>query len=93
MLCSRRLVLKEAGMGETDETLIFSQETVEAFASAWASIDGKLDAFNRERGAGVSRDDPTYTGHYEGYMAEAQELLFRAHERMLPKFNLWYYLP
>lgn len=50
---------------------------VERFARAWASIDGKAEAFDRERD-GMDYDNPAYTGHFEGYMAEAHELLVRA---------------
>ncbi len=56
----------------------FSEVIVERFARAWASIDGKTEAFDRERGGGMEYDDPAYTGHFEGYMAEAKELLKRA---------------
>ena len=49
----------------------------EAIARAWASIDGKLEAFERERN-GMDYDDPDYTGHYEGYLAEADELMARS---------------
>lgn len=52
-------------------------DMIEAVARAWASIDGKLDAFERER-EGMDYDDPKYTGHYEGYLAEAKELLARS---------------
>jgi hypothetical protein len=57
----------------------YNDVIVERFARAWASIDGKTEAFDRERGGAVDFDDPTYTGHFEGYMAEARELLKRAH--------------
>lgn len=61
-------------MAETE----FSDVIVERFARAWASIDGKSEAFDRERGIAPDYDDPEYTGHFEGYMAEARELLKRA---------------
>lgn len=60
---------------ERDE---FSDVVVERFARAWASIDGKSEAFDRERGAAMDYDDPDYTGHFEGYMEDARELLRRA---------------
>lgn len=46
-------------------------------ARAWASIDGKAEFFDAEA-KGMHYDDPEYRGHYEGYMAEARELLKRA---------------
>lgn len=66
-------------MAETFD--IHHPDIVRAFAAAWASIDGKLDAFELES-AGMDYDDPRYTGHYEGYMAEASELLRRAGGRI-----------
>jgi len=69
----------------------YPPEVVEAFAAAWASIDGKLDAFLREKGGAIHHDNPTYTGHYEGYMAEANELLRRAGKR-IASFDLFYAL-
>lgn len=58
--------------------LEYDEVVVERFARAWASIDGKAEAFDRERGTAIEYDDPSYTGHFEGYMAEAKELLKRA---------------
>lgn len=44
-------------------------------ARAWASIDGKLEEFDREcRNPNIEND----TGTYEGYMTEAVELVARA---------------
>lgn len=65
----------------------YHQDIVRAFAAAWASIDGKLDAFEREAN-GMDYDDPDYTGHYEGYMYEAAELLSRAGDR-ISEFDLF----
>ena len=63
-------------MSETE----FSEAVVERFARAWASIDGKVEAFDRERGVPIPDDIEAvgFTGHYLGYMAEAEELLKRA---------------
>ena len=65
-----------------DPALTFSEEVVERFARAWASIDGRLDEFDRERNRPLppeeAWDGETWTGHYIGYMAEARELLERA---------------
>lgn len=47
-------------------------------ARAWASIDGWTDEFDRESQPDVKYDAPEYTGHYEGYMSEAAELIRRA---------------
>lgn len=53
----------------------------EAIAEAWASIDGKLEAFVREKSGAVKSDDPTFGGHYDGYMTEAEELIERVRKR------------
>ena len=66
---------------------IYHPDIIRAFAEAWASIDGKLDAFLLES-EGIDYDDPAYTGHYEGYMAEASELLRRANDRIV-SFDLF----
>lgn len=54
----------------------FSDVIVERFARAWASIDGKADRFDQERGRSYLEEDNT--GTFEGYMIEALELLRRA---------------
>jgi hypothetical protein len=60
----------------------FSEEVVERFARAWASIDGRLEDFDRERNRALppaeAWETEEWTGHYIGYMAEARELLERA---------------
>lgn len=65
-----------------DPPLTFSEEVVERFARAWASIDGRLAEFDRERNRPLPPeeewDSEDWTGHYIGYMAEARELLERA---------------
>lgn len=58
----------------------------DALAEAWASIDGKIDAFRKERDGWVEigkldRDAPGYTGHYEGYLADAGEMTKRLSAR------------
>ncbi len=68
---------------------IFSQDVVRAFAASWASIDGKMHQFYAEELHEVKPDDPNYTGHYEGYMTEAQELLKRAGRRLKGRMDLW----
>lgn len=55
-----------------------SPDHIERFARAWASIDGRLEAFDREKDGAIPCDDPTYTGHHEGYIEDAKELLERA---------------
>jgi hypothetical protein len=72
----------------TDRTDIHHPEVVEAFAAAWASIDGKLAAFEREADGSIPYDHPQHTGHYEGYMSEAAELLNRAGKR-IKSFDLF----
>jgi hypothetical protein len=52
----------------------------EAVAQAWASIDGKLDAFRFERDNPKS-PQAEIDGHYQGYMAEAREMIRRLEDR------------
>lgn len=47
---------------------------VEALAEAWASIDGKLDEFRAANGEDV-------TGHRDGYLIEAAEMIERMERR------------
>lgn len=49
--------------------------TVEDLARAWASIDGKREDFDREKASAEM-----VTGHYEGYLSEAEEQIRRAVE-------------
>lgn len=63
------------------------EEIVEKFARAWASMDGKLEEFEK------GKADPAYdmeVGHYMGYMTEAEELIKRsgmaAHLKVVSKF-------
>ena len=49
--------------------------TVEDFARAWASLDGKRDAFDEGRDKSVMEDK---TGHYAGYVVETEEIFERA---------------
>ncbi len=71
----------------TESFDIYHPDVVEAFAAAWASIDGKLDRFTAEKGMDQSHDN--YGGYYDGYMVEAQELLRRAANRMPEGMSLW----
>lgn len=57
----------------------FSEEIIEAFAEAWASIDGKLGLFLEGKKNSSVVDE---YGHYGGYLAEAEELLIRAKIRI-----------
>lgn len=52
-----------------------SGATIEDLARAWASMDGKRDKFDAEKG--MSAADAVY-GHYLGYICEAEEILERA---------------
>ena len=65
----------------TEQTDIHHPDVVEAFAAAWASIDGRLESFERDKREAGSQhsEDP---GTYEGYMYEAAELLNRAGKRI-----------
>lgn len=70
-------------MPEHQPKLVFSFEVIERFARAWASIDGRLNDFERERDKALPPspedwDSENWTGHYLGYMAEARDLLTRA---------------
>lgn len=76
-------------MSDKDDLDIFHPDIVRAFAASWASIDGKLEAFEREEIGPMPRETPGYTGHYEGYMVEADELLRRAGKRLGGRFDLW----
>lgn len=55
------------------------EAAIYALAASWASIDGKLEAFGKERFAS-SRDEAS-TGHREGYLIEAEEMLERLERR------------
>jgi hypothetical protein len=50
----------------------------EALADAWASIDGKLDKFRAGKDLHIEEQPG---GHYEGYMADAEELARRLKKR------------
>ena len=55
------------------EALKSSGVTIEDLARAWASIEGKRDEFD------TGKIDPDeLTGHYGGFVAEAEELVTRA---------------
>jgi len=60
---------------EAMSAAIEAKITVEDLARAWASIDGKRDAFDDGKGKSVFEDA---TGHYAGYCFEARELVERA---------------
>ncbi|KQP31410.1 hypothetical protein [Methylobacterium sp. Leaf100] len=59
----------------------FADEIIQALAESWAGMDGHLADYKRERDEGISLFDPTCTGHYEGYYAEAQSILERLERR------------
>jgi hypothetical protein len=46
-----------------------------ALAKAMATMDGKLDAFLKEADGTIDQSAPNYTGHYDGYLAEASILI------------------
>lgn len=56
-------------------------DAIEALAESWASIDGNLEPFRTERDSGMTHHDPGYTGHYDGYMVEAAEMIQRLRAR------------
>lgn len=49
-----------------------TQEMIEAAALRWATMDGKKDLFLADKD---EPDQDKSTGHYDGYMAEAHEVL------------------
>jgi len=52
---------------------ITRKDMIEDIARAWASLDGKQNQFDR------CKVDPAFedeTGHYEGYIADAEALVF-----------------
>lgn len=49
--------------------------TVEDFARAWASIDGRRDEFDAGR---LSDDITAHGGYYDGYVCETEEAFERA---------------
>lgn len=71
----------------TDRTDFYHPDIVEAFAAAWASIDGKLEEFGLDKNR--HSEDYAYSGTYDGYMIEADELLRRASKRMPASMDLW----
>jgi Protein of unknown function (DUF3606) len=50
----------------------FNPKAIEAIADAWASIDGKDEAFRAGKSAKSLNDEPG--GYYSGYMSHAAEL-------------------
>lgn len=50
-----------------------------ALAEAWASMDGKLEAYHSDRT--MTPADAGYTGHFDGYNIEAAELIVRLQAR------------
>jgi phosphoserine phosphatase len=53
-------------------------DAVEAVAEAWASMDGKLEEFQKGKTADSIE---SFGGHYAGYMSDADELVDRIKER------------
>lgn len=73
----------EMTVGDVIERMADPDEPrVVALAEAWASIDGKLEPFRAEsKLTEIPWDDPAFTGHYMGYVAEAKELIVRLNAR------------
>jgi hypothetical protein len=55
-------------------------KAIEALAEAWASIDGKLEAFRHGR-AHPNSPSARRDGYYEGYLEDAAALARRLKER------------
>lgn len=53
-------------------------KATEALADAWASIDGKLDDFRAGKGKPI---DEQPGGRYDGYIADAEEMIRRLGRR------------
>lgn len=75
----------EAGPGAPKSTTL-DEGAIEALAEAWASIDGKLDYFRREKGMkGIPPVEDwrrlDWRGHYVGYIVEAEEMIRRLEAR------------
>lgn len=59
-----------------------STDAVDALASSWACIDGKLGAYEQERGMSLREAyQSNLTGHYAGYQVEAVEMIQRLRKR------------
>lgn len=56
-----------------------SMTATSAVAEAWASMDGKLEAYKAGANANTLADEPG--GHFSGYHADAEELIRRIAER------------
>lgn len=52
-----------------------SNVSIENIARAWASIDGKVEGFDRGK---ENKSFEEENGYYTGYIAEAEELIIRA---------------
>lgn len=57
------------------------ERAVDALAEAWASIDGHLEVYHREKAGDIEPGSPPYQGRYDGYQAEALEMINRLRER------------
>lgn len=64
----------------SDTEIDFHSHSVEMLAEAWASMDGLIRQFRYERD-GKRHPDAEYTGTYEGYIAEAEEMVRRLNNR------------
>lgn len=53
---------------------------IDAVAEAWASIDGNLQKYEYEK-ANEDAIETSLWGHYEGYQAEAVEMIHRIEAR------------
>ena len=56
-------------------------DAIDALASAWARLDGKLADYEAERDGKIGMDDPAFTGHYLCYQCEAEEEIKRLRQR------------
>ena len=48
-----------------------TDEATEALAASWASVDGMLDQFK------AGKESSDHDGYYQGYLADAEELIRR----------------
>jgi len=59
------------------------EQAIYALAASWASIDGKLEQFGKERFVKTDAKTPRETpgGYHDGYLIEAEEMLRRLERR------------
>jgi hypothetical protein len=59
----------------------YRNPAADALAEAWASIDGHLEQYRRERDGRIQLGHPECEGRYEVYLEEAHEMIARLRTR------------